>query len=105
MDRSRRDDPRYGVRRAVVYFAGLIAVNGVVVAVVRPGPTDVEKVAFGLMLAPTVGALAALWLALGGEIGWRAFLWPHRRVRCARRCMCSPTGRPIWPSVLAHGAW
>jgi membrane protease YdiL (CAAX protease family) len=64
---SIRDDPRYDTRRLVWYFAGLVAFYAAVVAVTRPGPNDITKVALGIMFAPTVGALAA-WAFAHGRI-------------------------------------
>jgi membrane protease YdiL (CAAX protease family) len=62
---AKRDDPRYDPRRVVVYFLGLVACYVGVVAVVRPGPGEVSKVALGIMFAPTVGAVAAVLFAHG----------------------------------------
>ncbi len=53
------------MRRVVWYFVGLAAFYVGVVAVVQPGEGDIEKVALGLMFAPTVGALAAVVFAHG----------------------------------------
>jgi hypothetical protein len=68
---SLRDDPRFDTRRLIWYFGGLIAFYAGVVAVTRPGPHDITKVALGLMFAPTVGALAA-------------WAFAHRRIRFGR---------------------
>lgn len=62
---DRRDDPAFDGRRVVWYFVGLVAFYAGVVAAVRPGEGDIEKVALGLMFAPTVGALAAVVFAHG----------------------------------------
>jgi membrane protease YdiL (CAAX protease family) len=62
---SKRDDPRYDALRLVVYFLGLVAFYAAVVAVTRPGQGEIDKVALGIMFAPTVGAIAAVLFAHG----------------------------------------
>jgi membrane protease YdiL (CAAX protease family) len=64
---SVRDDPRYDARRLIWYFAGLIGFYVGVVAIARPGPQDLSKVALGIMFAPTVGAFAA-WAFAHGRV-------------------------------------
>ncbi len=62
-----REDPAFDRRRLVVYLAGLVAFYALVVALVRPGPNDLDRVALGIMFAPTVGALAA-WAFAHGRV-------------------------------------
>lgn len=62
---SPRDDPRYDRRRVIVYFVALVVFYGAVVAVVRPGREGGGGLSLGIMLSPTMGALAAVLLAHG----------------------------------------
>ena len=60
---NRRIDPARDRRRLVVFFAGLIIFYVGVLLVTQPvlngGEAELNKVAFGVMLAPTVGAILA----------------------------------------------
>jgi len=60
---NRRIDPARDRRRLVVFFAGLIVFYVGVLVVTQPvlngGEAELNKVAFGVMLAPTVGAVLA----------------------------------------------
>lgn len=76
---SPRLDPAYDARRVVWYFVGLIVFYVGVIVATKPGPGDIQSVAFGIMFAPTVGALAAVAFA-------------HGRIQF---------GRPTWHLVLA----
>ena len=58
-----RIDPARDRRRLVVFFAGLIIFYVGVLLLMQPvlngGEAELNKVAFGVMLAPTVGAMLA----------------------------------------------
>src|SRR5829696_7577943 len=60
---NRRIDPARDRRRLVLFFAGLIIFYVGVLLVTEPvlngGEAELNKVAFGVMLAPTVGAMLA----------------------------------------------
>jgi hypothetical protein len=60
---SPRIDPAHDRRRLILYFGGLIAFYVGVILIARPdwggGEDELQKIAFGLMLAPTVGAVLA----------------------------------------------
>jgi hypothetical protein len=57
---NRRIDPALDRRRLVLFFAGLIVFYVGVLLVIRPvlngGEGELNKIAYGVMLAPTVGA-------------------------------------------------
>jgi membrane protease YdiL (CAAX protease family) len=59
----RRIDPARDRRRLVLFFAGLIVVYAGVLVGTQPelggGEAELKKIVFGLMLAPTVGAVVA----------------------------------------------
>lgn len=76
---SPRIDPARDRRRLILYFGGLIAFYVGALLVIRPewggGEDELEKVAFALMLAPTIGAvLAAIFgpgvIRFGGPSWW-----------------------------------
>src|SRR5215217_6689162 len=60
---NRRIDPARDRRRLVLFFAGLIVFYVAVLLITQPvlngGEAELNKVAFGVMLAPTVGAVLA----------------------------------------------
>jgi hypothetical protein len=60
---NRRIDPALDKRRLVWFFAGLIIFYAGVLLIARPelngGEAELAKIALGVMLAPTVGAILA----------------------------------------------
>jgi membrane protease YdiL (CAAX protease family) len=60
---NRRIDPAFDRRRLLLFFAGLILFYAGVLLLTQPklngGEAELNKVAFGVMLAPTVGAILA----------------------------------------------
>jgi drug/metabolite transporter (DMT)-like permease len=60
---NRRIDPALDKRRLVLFFAGLILCYVGVLLVAQPelngGEAELNKIGFGLMLAPTIGAIFA----------------------------------------------
>ncbi|HEX2360468.1 MAG TPA: hypothetical protein VHI11_00195 [Jiangellaceae bacterium] len=60
---NRRIDPALDKRRLVLFFAGLIIFYAGVLLIARPelngGEAELAKIALGVMLAPTVGAILA----------------------------------------------
>ena len=58
-----RIDPAHDRRRLILYFGGLIAFYVGVILIARPdwggGEDELQKIALGLMFAPTVGAVLA----------------------------------------------
>src|SRR5829696_10088538 len=60
---NRRIDPALDRRRLVVFFAGLIVFYVGVLLITQPvlngGEAELNKITYGVMLAPTVGAILA----------------------------------------------
>jgi membrane protease YdiL (CAAX protease family) len=60
---NKRIDPALDRRRLVLFFAGLIVFYGGVLLITQPvlngGEAELSKITYGVMLAPTVGAIVA----------------------------------------------
>ena len=60
---NRRIDPALDRRKLVLFFAGLIVFYAAVLLITQPvlngGEAELSKIAYGVMLAPTVGAILA----------------------------------------------
>jgi hypothetical protein len=75
---NKRIDPAHDTRRLVLYFGGLVAFYAAVIVVAQPdwggGEDELTRIALGLMLAPTVGAVLATVFGPGvirfGKLTW-----------------------------------
>ena len=103
---NRRIDPTRDKRRLALFFGGLIVFYIGVLLISQPelngGEAELAKIAFGVMLAPTVGAVLACVNGFNGGIpafsvglvGFVLFVG-----------VLTERSRSVWPSVLAHGSW